>query len=90
MSGEAWITEMRSALTEILENDDHYFTADWTPELSVDSAVDALQAYILESAAPRFRAEGWDAYESAPFEIQLTEDGKNWEAFMVNPFRAGQ
>lgn len=87
MSKEGGDSEIRAALTEILEDDDHYFTADWAPELAVDSAVDAILTYILETAALRFRAEGWEAYESAPYEIRLTEDGRNWEAFKVNPYK---
>jgi hypothetical protein len=44
----------------------------------------------LEAASSLIRAEGFDAYESAPFEIRLTEDGKNWEPFKINPYRSAK
>ena len=52
----------------------------WQPRVN-------LMRGALEAAAPHLRAQGWEAYESAPFEIRLTDDGKNWEPYKVNPFK---
>ena len=79
--------DMRAALIEILEDDDHYFTADWTPELAVESAADALLKYIQEVVAPQLRAEGWDEGESAGW-LNSSAEVEASIPTIINPYRS--
>jgi hypothetical protein len=48
------VTE-RDEILSILNDEDNYTYADWTPELNVDTTVDALLVYVR-----RIKAEAWD------------------------------